>query len=428
MTLAQTSVAGTPGAPYTVSASVSGPHREGGPDLRRATHDVRRVVQAVRDAQSARGWTDHEAWLFLRETPAQQRDSKVWRSGKVPQRYWDESVEGVPERFDSVQLTAPHWGEVRLQAPSLVHPGEPWREVRARLEAPEEGVADAARVMLAWLVEAVSTPGATHGFVHVDTVADPYGELVVGTSRFPAAGLAGRVEGYYWTLALGAEQVAALGGGAAVRDSGACEVVRPIDVGGEPGLLCQVTSDPADLTAAAVLAWRALLEPLLRPGIPGRLDDLSPGMPLARPVWLFEGPPAPALAASVLVHGSAPPPLTIEVAGEIPTSAALACSLTTSGTGGRDVVAAVEGAVGAWSRAARAGLLSGVGEPLAVTASPITAEDGDLRWRLTCTSAIPPAASSLLISALQVLHDELNRPGGVTPVGPALVRFSISPG
>ena len=426
MTSAQTSVAGIPGAPFTVSASVSGPHHDRGPDLRCATHDVRRVVQTVRDGQSARGWTDHDAWLFLRETPARRRDSKVWRNGNVPQRYWDESVDGVPSRFDSVQLSAPHWGEVRLQAPSLVHPGEPWREVRAHLQAPDEGVVEVARLMLEWMVGAVSIPGATHGFVHVDTVADPYGDLVVAPSRFPDAGLTGRVEGYYWALALGPEQVEALGGAQSLRDAGVCEEVRTLDVGGEAGLLCEVTSEPAALTAEALLAWRALLEPLLRPGIAGRLDHLAPGMPLSRPVWLFEGPPAPALAASVLVHGSRAPRGTLAAAGEAPSACVLDCSLTTSGAGGADLVAAVEGAVGAWGRAARAGALHGVDAPLAVTSTPVAVADADVRWRLTCETPIPPAASRLLVAVLEVLHDELNRPGGVAPAQAELVRLVLS--
>jgi hypothetical protein len=379
----------------------------------------------MRAAHAARGESPHDAWVFLRGTPSHQRDSKVWRSGKIPQRFWDESVAAVPEIYDLVQLEAPSWGGLRLRAPTLLQPGEPWREVRLWVESAADALPLTTEALVEWLIDAVATPGVTNGFVHVDGVADPYGDLVVEQSRFPDAGLAGRVEGYYWCLALGEPQLAMLGGEDAVRTAGLCEELRGLDVGGRDGLLCRLTTDPAGLTEDRVRAWRDLLEPLLRPGIPGRLDDLAPGGPLARPLWLYEGPPAPAEAPSVLVHGADLPPTTMEVVAPEGPADALACVLTVEGDRERDVAAAVEGAVGAWCRALGAGVLATVDAAVEVHQSAVTVDGDVLRWRLDSAAPLEPAAVRLLVASLQVLHDQLGWPHGQVAPGPALVRLEL---
>jgi hypothetical protein len=423
----QTSVAGTPGAPYVVSASVSGPH-SGGPDLRPATHAALGVLQRIRAAHAERGWSSHDAWTFMRVTPGQQRDNKVWRSGKIPHGHWDESVAGVPDTYDTVDLEAPSWGGLRLQAPTLLRPGAPWRDVRLWLSSPTEGLVQATDTLVEWLVESLATPGVTHGFVHVDGLADPYGTVVVEHSLFPGADLAGRVEGYYWCLALGEAQVASVGGPEGMLSTGLCDTVTAIDVGGRPGLLCRLTEDPADLTEDRVRAWRDHLLPLLRPGIPGRLDDLDRGGSLSRPLWLYEGPPAPADAPSILVHGAPPAPLTLSV--EAPESAvtSLDCELTVTSVTERDVAVAVAGAVGAWCRSIAAGALVGDPRPVEVTSSPVAAEGDTLRWRLDAAAPVSPAAVSLLVAVLQSLHDQLNWPHAAHEPGPQLLRLALREG
>lgn len=424
-TPAQTSVPGVPAAPFVVSASVSGPHGVAGPDLGPVAHGGLRALQTVRRHHAEHGWSPHDAWTCMRVTPGQQRDNKVWRSGKIPQGYWDESVAGVPDTFDTVQLDAPSWGGLRLQAPTLLRPGAPWRDVRLWLSSPTEGLVQATDTLVEWLVESLATPGVTHGFVHVDGLADPYGTVVVEHSLFPGADLAGRVEGYYWCLALGEAQVASLGGPEAMLSTGLCDTVTAIDVGGRPGLLCRLTADPACLTEDRVRAWRDHLLPLLRPGIPGRLDDLDRGGSLSLPLWLYEGPPAPADAPSILVHGAPPPPLTFEVeapAGEV---TSLDCELTVSPDAGRDVAAAVEGAVGAWCRSLGAGVLVGVDQTVEVTSSPVTAEGNVLRWRLDAAAPVSPAAVSLLVAVLQALHDHLNWPHTAEERGPQLLGLTV---
>ena len=82
--------------------------------------------------------------------------------------------------------------------------------MRLWLGSPTEGLAQATDTLVEWLVASLATPGVTHGFVHVDGLADPYG-IVVENSRFPGTDLSGRVEGYYWCLALGEAQVAGAG-------------------------------------------------------------------------------------------------------------------------------------------------------------------------------------------------------------------------
>lgn len=424
----QTSVAGTPGAPFLVSASVSGPHCPAGPVLGPVAQGGLRALQTVRKHHAEHGWSPHDAWTFMRVTPGQQRDNKVWRSGKIPQRYWDESVAGVPDTFDTVQLDARPWGGLRLQAPALLLPGTPWRDVRLWLSSPAEGLAQATDTLVAWLVESMATPGATHGFVHVDGLADPYGTVVVEHSRFPGADLAGRVEGYYWCLALGEAQVAGLGGPDAVRATGLCDEVVPIDVGGGPGLLCRLTQDSADLTEARVRAWREYLLPVLRPGIPGRLDDLDRGGSLSRPLWLYEGPPAPADAPSILVHGALLPPLTLPVEAPEGAVASLDCELAVSSVTERDVAKAVEGAVGAWCRSITAGVLVGDHDAVEVTSSPVSAEEGMLRWRLDAATPVSPEAVSLLVAVLQSLHDQLNWPHAAHEPVPQLLSLTLRAG
>jgi hypothetical protein len=411
-----------------MSASVSGPHGPAGPALGSVAHGALRALQTVRAHHAKQGWSPHDAWTFMRVTPGQQRDNKVWRNGKIPQRYWDESVAGVPDTFDTVQLDARPWGGMRLQAPALLLPGTPWRDLRLWLSSPAEGLAKATDTLVAWLVESLAAPGATHGFVHVDGLADPYGTVVVEHSRFPGADLAGRVEGYYWCLALGEAQLAGLGGPDAVRAIGLCDEVVTIDVGGAPGLLCRLTADPADLTEERVRAWREYLLSVLRPGIPGRLDDLDRGGALSRPLWLYEGPPAPADAPSILVHGAPAPALTMPVEAPEGPVTSLDCELAVSSVTERDVAKAVEGAIGAWCRSITAGVLEGDHDAVEVTSSPVSAEEGVLRWRLDAATPVSPEAVSLLAAVLQSLHDQLNWPHAAHEPGPQLLSLTLRSG
>ena len=291
---------GTPDA-YVVSAAVGGVHDAAGPDLRAATLALRETVQRLRDRHRSEGWLTHDQWHLMRATPAQKRANWSWHTGDVDEVLWRESVAGVPTEYDVVQLHN-GWGEVALRAPSLHHVGA-WRSAAGFVTSPGVGAMAAADALVDWLVEAVAAPGVSTGYVHADSLADPYGQLVVMQSRLRSAEMAGRVDGYYWTVALGHEHLRPVGGPDVLRRDGLCEVVTEIDVGGAPGLLCQLTRDPRRLTEDRVRAWRDVLAPVLRPGFPGRFDMLWSRLAgLSRPVWLFEGMPTPAATTGILCY------------------------------------------------------------------------------------------------------------------------------
>ena len=151
-------------------------------------------------------------------------------------------------------------------------------------------------------------------------------------------------------------------------------------------------------------------------------------MPRSRPVWLFEGPPAPAMAPGLLAHGAPPPRRTLTLADTADGGTRLVCRLTTDGSGrpAGEVAAAVSGAVGAWCRTARAGEL-GPTPAVAVTASPATRDGTSLTWTLEADRPVDPAARELLADVLQELADELARPGESGPGGPALGSLTIAP-
>jgi hypothetical protein len=267
----------------------------------------------------------------------------------------------------------------------------------------------------------------TTGFVHVDSIADPYRELVVLESRLPDATLDGRVDGYYWCVAVGTEQLLALGGPEALR--AVCEVVEDAVVGGQPGALCLISSDPADLSGERLLRWRETLRPVLRPGYPGRLDMLFwPKSAFSRPVRLFEGMPAPAAARSVLTYGEEPegPELPLEWATDPDTATELGFVLEADKIP-PDVAGAVAAVVHAWAVSARHAALFDVEGPREVTATPLAVEGSTVRWAVRGPEPLGRAVVLLLRSALQDLARELER-GALPEAGPVgFARLVVSP-
>jgi hypothetical protein len=173
----------------------------------------------------------------------------------------------------------------------------------AHLRSPAAGVDAAAGALLDDLVAAAPEHGVQTGFVHVDSIADPYTEVVARDARLSADAFDVEVHGYYWAVLLTEGHLDRLGGVSRVRRAAPCARLAPAGA----GLLCVLTESPLELDEERVLAWRAFLAPVLRAGYPqGREDVGVPPGPLARPVWLFEGEPVPETTRFVLAHGHDP--------------------------------------------------------------------------------------------------------------------------
>lgn len=292
----QTGIAGVPAEPFVVSFGMVGPHADNGPDFRAALERLRDRMLGLAENHRREGWLGWDSWSLLRVTPDRRQRSWTSKNGEIDESRWREAVDGVPERFDHVLLSSGIWGQLSLGAPS--HPvfGRPTRAITSWVECPTAGVDEASGVLLEQLLETAGVPGVETGFVHVDSIPDPYKTVVAHESRLNDDRFNVEVHGYYWAVLLSGGHLERLGGAARVRREAPCVRVEPVGVGGGEGLLCVLTESPLELDAERVVKWREFLLPVLQAGYPSGWEEIGErGMALQRPVWLFEGDPVPRL-------------------------------------------------------------------------------------------------------------------------------------
>jgi len=299
----QTGVAGRPSEPFVVSFGVAGPHGAGAPALGALAGRLRETVGGIRARHRAEGWLKWDRWILMRVTPGGRQRSWVHDDGVIDEDRWRESLEGVPEEFDNVALSALPWGGLDLASPSQLVYGRDVRTLGAHLHTPAAGVDDASGALVDVLRDAAALEGVGSGFVHVDSIPDPYSEVVARVPRLSDDDFAVEVHGYYWAVLLSVGHLDRLGGGPRVRREAPCTRVE--EVGDGSRLLCVLSDSPLAMDAGRVVAWREFLAPVLRSGYPTGWEDVGSQhpTPLSRPLWLFEGDPAPRATTAVLQSG-----------------------------------------------------------------------------------------------------------------------------
>jgi hypothetical protein len=219
-----------------------------------------------------------------------------------------------------VVLSSGLWGQMQLAAPSHAFRGRDIRSLSAWVEAPEAGADDASATLLDQLASCAEVPGVLTGYVHLDSIPDPYSAVMTETSRLSTDGFDAEVHGYYWAVLLTDGHLERLGGVSKVLREAPCQRVERLELGDRRGLLCVLTESPTELDPERLVAWRTFLSPTLRCGYPTGYEEIGQrGTPLYRPVHLFEGPPVPEGIRFVLRGEDEPagPPLRVDSAGDV---------------------------------------------------------------------------------------------------------------
>jgi SAM-dependent methyltransferase len=310
----KTGLPGEPTEPLVVSFGAVGPHDASGPDLRPAAQALRARMDTLRASHREAGWLDWDSWVLSRTFPDGRASSWAYRDGAVDERRWEQSVEGIPDWYTTVSLDADPWGTMQLAAPSPSSQRTPIRSLSAWLVSPADGVDEAAGALLRQLAVTAGQRGVSTGYVHVDTVADPYTAVVTDENRLTADRFGVEIHGYYWAVLLTDGHLAKLGGVSRVMREAPCSRIRELDLGDRQGMLCVLSDSPLDMDTKQVLDWRAFLLPVLRSGYPSGLELVGRRRsPLHRPVWLFEGNPVPRLTASILTAGASPQSASLDI-------------------------------------------------------------------------------------------------------------------
>jgi hypothetical protein len=186
MSAVRTGLEGELDDPLVVSFGAVGAHDASGPDLRESTRGLRGRLDALRARHRGEGWVDFDSWVLSRTFPDGRASSWAYRDGVVDERRWDQSVEGIPDWYTTVSLDAEPWGTIQLAAPSPASQRNAVRSLSAWVEAPAAGVDEAAGSLLRQLALTAQEPGVTTGYVHVDSVADPYTAVVTDENRLTA--------------------------------------------------------------------------------------------------------------------------------------------------------------------------------------------------------------------------------------------------
>jgi hypothetical protein len=95
--------------------------------------------------------------------------------------------------------------------------------------------------MLRLLEELALVDGVESGFVHVDSIADPYGKVVANQVGLSADDFSAEGHGSYWAVLLTEGHIDKLGGIAAVRQKAPCAVVNEVESPRGRSLLCALT-------------------------------------------------------------------------------------------------------------------------------------------------------------------------------------------
>lgn len=307
----QTGHPGRPVPPLVVSCALSG-SAEIVPAEVVLARSLRTVTEDLRAALLAEGEKLIEGRRLSRTTPDWRVRTFTYPEGGVDDAVWEASLAGLGTDYDGVSLGSEMlWWDIDTGAPSLKLVGS-WSVTAAVTVPTEDHARQAAKAMQDALLAVVEHPGVGSAFVHVDGFADPYTEIVSPVHRDHPTTFDDVVHGYYWSVVLGPGHIERLGGLDQVTAEAPCEVVRPVIVAGSPGLVCQVTADPAGLAEEALRAWRTYLGPVLRFGYPERNGVIDHLERLGRSLWLFEGEPATRGATVSLQSKVRPPEIRID--------------------------------------------------------------------------------------------------------------------
>jgi hypothetical protein len=374
---------------------------------------IERVRQFSADAGlEILGYTDPGHWNMLESSQAADR-TKTFKKGRLGRARLVQAAEQVPEVYDKVWLMADPWAQVTLDMPRMgVFLGREVRSLVGRALVPKGRAGEVAGELVDALRQAAQVPGVLTGYVHLDSVDDPYTKIVTGYHRMSDDDFAVEVHGYYWTVLLTEGHIARLGGEEAVHEA-PCASVEPVDTPTGRALLCTLTESPDHLDLPAIRRWEEFLRPLKRKGYPVQLGPLGKlGSPLHRPVWLVEGQAISRDTEQVLrggpESGSLPgPPLRWDGAA----SARLTCRLHPSELFDEEAdIGLTRGVVNAWRvRGLEGRLPEIVGGSFESCSSSMWRTDETGRRMLTWTfapgAADAAAALELLSAALATVGD-----------------------
>jgi hypothetical protein len=408
----RTGIVGNVEAPFAVSFGITGYHSSKGPDLHEAAVAVCRTADEIKRRHSDAGYIPFDRWLTATMSP----DGRIRNFGEVElsdQGQWTELIAGVPEQYQRVTFSAGSRGHIRLQAPASGFFGSPVRSLEAVILSNEDHVDADARLLLAKLRETASTPGVLTGYVHVDSIADPYTEVVTSRSRLGDDDFQKDVHGYYWAVLLTERHIEVLGGTHRIKSQAPCAIVEEMSDGGRPAVLCVLTQSPQLLEEEGVLEWREFLQPLLRAGYPVA-DPSEVGQhasPLGRPVWLYEGPPVATRIHFILTRGDEPQTedvVSLGWSGRLTPGNRFTCRLFTTRDQRRqdtEIAGEVAAVVRAWFTAGFLGRLFGVDGTFHYISDVDVDEEGlsTLSWQFDPGSCDVFASLQRLAAALSEL-------------------------
>lgn len=272
-----------PTEPWVVSCGFASPRttKAFSPGLGRAAVRLGDVVEGWRVDPSAAAFSRDRSTTLSAMTSGVKTSSVRWKDKRVRLEEWRDRVGGLGERWAVVSLTG---GFGKLEADCGL---DGRSTVRVASGLVDDGVARQwAHGLVQELREAAADPTLDGGYVHVDTIAHPYEQVMLERAGLRKWGPPAFVDGYYWALLLSPRQLARLGGMAAVGGEAPVEHVEKVG----DHLLCVLCEDPTQLGPAQVAAWRRFLQPVLIPGYP-RPSEGHTNWP--RPNWLQEGPSIP---------------------------------------------------------------------------------------------------------------------------------------
>lgn len=408
----QTGLSGRPAEPFVISFSVVGAHDASGPDLRQQAQGLRERIDAIRAEMLADGSWRVESWGLLRVTPDGRQRSWHFEDGVIDEARWEEAVEGVHGNYRLAELSAVSSGAVVLEAPDYGFFGSDVRSLSAYVRAPEAR-ADWVAAALVDELRSVSDSRVQTGFVHCDSIADPYTRVVTSYSRLCADDFSAEVHGYYWAVLLTGGHLERLGGSKRVREESPCATVESVKVGDADGVLCVLSESPLDMSEQLVREWRDFLAPLRRPGYPGYRENLGKA-DTGRPLWLFEGELVPGGTTFVLSRGddSEGPPLEVVWSGVVQDPERPTFWLYPTEGFDPEHAAVVDAVVNAWYVTGLQGKLAGVEGSLSWSSEVTWDTDDDGRramvWQVdfgTCTTIEEPVER--LVAALSELDEAL---------------------
>ena len=221
------------------------------------------------------GWLAWDTWTLFGFSPDGRSRSFEYKDGRIDEQRWAQVLAGLPERYDNVSHNSDPWGELNLRAPDITLHHTERRTVAAHFRTPTAGVEEAAEALLGWRKQTALVPGVETGFVHVDSIADPYSQIVSFDPRLSRNQMEVEVFGYYWAVLLTTGHLERLGG----ADRVARDVIHTLDVARGPAVLCVLTRSPLDLDEDRVLAWREFLFPCCEPATPACGRTLAAARP-----------------------------------------------------------------------------------------------------------------------------------------------------